>query len=230
MWCGDCDNATATRKAEEIRLEIAEVAMPALQGKSISASFGVTELQSGDSAETFLRRSDRALYQAKANGRNMVVQLGSGMAGGEKIEQRRGWFSWLQPVAAQTVLERSMVTSVPFNVVVEKMRGFVSDHNAQIESVTEDFLVLKIDGHYGHASRRASDRSVPFIVEMKFEEAPVASDDRPTYTMMRTIVHVTIRPQRNRDRRHRDILECAQGLAASLKSYLVAQDYDRPQA
>jgi diguanylate cyclase (GGDEF)-like protein/PAS domain S-box-containing protein/putative nucleotidyltransferase with HDIG domain len=230
MLCTDCDNATATRKAEEIRLEIAEIAMPALQGKSISASFGVTELQSGDTAETFLRRSDRALYQAKANGRNMVVQLGSGMAGGEKPEQRRGWFAWLQPVATQTVLERSMVTSVPFNVVVEKMRGFVSDHNAQIESVTEDFLVLKIDGHCGHASRRASDRSVPFIVEMKFEEAAVGTEERPTYTLMRTIVHVTIRPQRNRDRRHRDILECAQGLAASLKSYLVAQDYDRPQA
>ena len=46
---------------------------------------------------------------------------------------------------------------------------------------------------------------------------------------MRTIIHVTIRPQRSRDRRRRDVLERAQRLAASLKSYLVAQDHD-PQA
>jgi hypothetical protein len=44
--------------------------------------------------------------------------------------------------------------------------------------------------------------------------------------MVRTIVHVTIRPQRARDRRRRDVLERAQRLAASLKSYLVAQDHD----
>jgi diguanylate cyclase (GGDEF)-like protein/PAS domain S-box-containing protein/putative nucleotidyltransferase with HDIG domain len=230
LLCIDCDNATATRKAEEIRLEITEVAMPALQGKSISASFGVTELQGGDSEETFLRRSDRALYQAKANGRNMVVQLGSGMAGGEKTEKRRGWFSWLQPAATQTVLERSLVTNVPFNVVVEKMRGFVSDHEAQIESVTEDQLVLKINGHQATGTRRSSDRAVPFIVEMNFEEVPIASEEKPTHSAMRTFIHVTIRPQRNRDRRHRDILDCAQGLAASLKCYLVAQDHDKTVA
>ena len=123
-----------------------------------------------------------------------------------------------------------MVTSVPFNVVVEKMRGFVSDHEAQIESVTEDHLVLKINGHQAPATRRSSDRAVPFIVEMKFAEVPLASNDKPTYSMMRTIINITIRPQRDRDRRHRDILDCAQGLAASLKSYLVAQDYDKPQA
>jgi hypothetical protein len=123
-----------------------------------------------------------------------------------------------------------MVTMVPFNVVVEKMRGFVSDHEAQIESVTEDQLVLKINGHQAPAARRSSDRAVPFIVEMKFQEVPIASEDKPTYSMMRTVIHITVRPQRNRDRRHRDILDCAQGLAASLKSYLVAQDYDKPAA
>ena len=72
MLCADCDNATATRRAEELRRELAYIPQPMLGGKCITASFGVTEVQGGDTPETMLRRADRALLQAKANGRNRV--------------------------------------------------------------------------------------------------------------------------------------------------------------
>ena len=226
MLCADCDNTTATRRAEELRVEVAEFPMQILEGRSISASFGVTEIQSGDTPETLLRRSDRALYQAKSNGRNTVVQLGSGMEGSETTTKRRGWFSWFRPIATEMVLERTLATSVPFNVVVEKMRGFVTDHYARIEAITENYLVLKIDGQRAQASRRAADRSVPFMLEMRFEESNGAEQKRSVSKLIRTVIHVTIRPQRNRDRRRRDVLDCAIRLASSLKSYLIAQDYD----
>ena len=153
--------------------------MQALEGKCISASFGVTEVQSGDTPETMLRRADRALYQAKANGRNTVVQLGSGIGGGEAAAKRRGWFSWLRPRRPRLVLERTLATSVPFNVVVEKMRGFVADHHAQIESITENYLVLKIEGDQGPVHAASRDRPVPFIIEMRFEEVDRRHQDRP---------------------------------------------------
>jgi diguanylate cyclase (GGDEF)-like protein/PAS domain S-box-containing protein/putative nucleotidyltransferase with HDIG domain len=226
MLCADCDNATATRKAEELRAEIAEFPMSALEGRSISASFGVTEVQSGDTPETMLRRSDRALYQAKSNGRNTVVQLGSGIAAGEVAAKRGGWFAWLRPTPPELVLERALATSVPFNVVVEKMRGFVADHHASIDAITENYLVLKIEGHQAPGRRRVTDRPVPFIIEMRFEESSTAPQNRTGAKLIRTIIHVTIRPQRSRDRRRRDVLERAQRLAASLKSYLIAQDHD----
>jgi diguanylate cyclase (GGDEF)-like protein/PAS domain S-box-containing protein len=228
MLCADCDNATATRRAEELRAEIAQFPMTALEGRCISASFGVTEVQSGDTPETMLRRSDRALYQAKSNGRNTVVQLGSGISGSEVTTKRTSWFSWLRPVTPELVLERTLATSVPFNVVVEKMRGFVADHHAQIDAITENYLVLKIEGEQAPGARRATDRPVPFLLEMRFEESSLAHQ-RPSGKVIRTVVHVTIRPQRNRDRRRRDVLERAQRLASSLKSYLIAQDHD-PQA
>jgi diguanylate cyclase (GGDEF)-like protein/PAS domain S-box-containing protein len=228
MLCADCDNATATKRAEELRVEIAEFPMAALDGKSISASFGVTEVQSGDTPETMLRRADRALYQAKSNGRNTVVQLGSGIAGGEVTPKRSNWFSWLRPPAPELVLERTLSTSVPFNVVVEKMRGFVADHHAQIDAITENYLVLRIEGDQGPSARRVTDRPVPFVLEMRFEESGGQPTGRGTGKVVRTIVQVSIRPQRNRDRRRRDVLERAQRLAASLKSYLVAQDH-KPQ-
>jgi diguanylate cyclase (GGDEF)-like protein len=229
MLCADCDNSTATRRAEELRAEVAEFPMTALEGKSISASFGVTEVQSGDTPETMLRRSDRALYQAKSNGRNTVVQLGSGIAGGEVTAKRGGWLSWLLPTTPELVLERTLATSVPFNVVVEKMRGFVADHHAHIDAITENYLVLRIDGDQAPGARRVSDRPVPFILEMRFEESNAASQRSAPGKLIRTVMHVSIRPQRSRDRRRRDVLERAQKLAASLKSYLIAQDHD-PQA
>jgi hypothetical protein len=199
--------------------------MMAIGGKSVTSSFGVTELQSGDTPETMLRRADRALYQAKESGRNMVVQLGSGIDNDAPAAKPRGFWAWLRggPTPEQ-VLKRSLATSVPFNVVVEKMRGFVADHHAQIDSLTETSLVLKIDGASGGLIRRATDRNVPFLIEMQFDEAHHLSA-RGQGKVVRTIVQVTIRPQRARDRRHRDVLERATRLMSSLKSYLVAQDH-----
>lgn len=225
LFCADCDNATATRRAEELRAEVHEFPMTALNGQSITASFGVTEVQSGDTPETMLRRADRALYQAKSNGRNTVVQLGSGICASEIAPKRKSWFSWLRPTPPELVLERTLATSVPFGVVVEKVRGFVVDHHAQIETITEDYLVLKIDGHANEV-RRITDRQIPFIIEMRFEELNVEAQNRPGSKTLRTLAHVTIRPQRNRARRRDEVLERAQRLAASLKSYLIAQDFN----
>jgi len=66
ILCADCDNSTGTRRADDIRRELAELPQPSLGGKTITASFGVTEVQQGDTAETMLRRADRALLEAKA--------------------------------------------------------------------------------------------------------------------------------------------------------------------
>jgi diguanylate cyclase (GGDEF)-like protein/PAS domain S-box-containing protein len=224
MLCSDCDNSTATHRAEELRAELAELPMQALEGKSITSSFGVTELQSGDTPETMLRRADRALYQAKEAGRNTVVQLGSGIGGAEPPPKPVGWLAWLRGAVPEHVLERTLATSMPLNVVVEKMRGFVADHFAQIDAIDERHVALRIEGESSPLLRRSSDRPVPFILDVQFEEFKAPEDNRAV-ARFRTLAHVTIRPQKSRDRRRRDVLERAQRLLASLRSYLVAQDF-----
>ncbi len=87
MLCADCDNATAARRAEQVRKSLGELAQAKMEGRTVTVSFGVTEIQPGDTPETMLRRADRALLLAKAKGRNVVVQLGSGR-GGETVETR----------------------------------------------------------------------------------------------------------------------------------------------
>jgi diguanylate cyclase (GGDEF)-like protein/PAS domain S-box-containing protein len=224
MICADCDNSTATLRAEELRAELAELPMIALSGKCITASFGVTELQSGDTPETMLRRADRALYSAKACGRNTVVQLGSGIGGEEPQPRRAGWWAWLRNPAPDQVLQRTFASSVPLSLAVEKIRGFVADHYAEIESIDERHLVMRIDGGNSSLLRRTTDRAIPFLIEIDLDEHRTIGDSPAGRRMFRTVLSVKISPQRSRDRRRRDVIEKAQRLLASLKSYLVAQD------
>ncbi len=43
----------------------------------VTASFGVTSVQNGDSVKNMIKRADLALYQAKANGRDQVCNFGT---------------------------------------------------------------------------------------------------------------------------------------------------------
>jgi len=60
--------------AERIRQQI-ESTPSEMQGKTVNytASVGVTTLESNDNKDSFFKRADCALYQAKNNGRNRVV-------------------------------------------------------------------------------------------------------------------------------------------------------------
>jgi len=229
MLCADCDNATATRRAEQLRRELSAIPQTMLNGKSITASFGVTEIQSGDTPHTMLRRADRALLMAKDQGRNRVVQLGTGLHGHEKTKRSRNWWpSWLGGRPSSLLLERDLVTTVPLNVVAEKIKGFVADHHAEIVSIDRNRLVVRIDGPSLPMVRRLTDRAVPFIVELDFVERradmPRPDGNGHDSVFLRTVVHVTIRPKRNRDRRRHDANQRAIQLLVSLKSYLMAQE------
>jgi diguanylate cyclase (GGDEF)-like protein/PAS domain S-box-containing protein len=230
VLCADCDNGAATRRADEIRRRVAETQMTSLNNHCITASFGVTEIQGGDTPETFLNRADRALLQAKDGGRNMVVQLGTGIRSAEKSSWSQGWRSLFGGQAAEVLLDRTLLTMVPLKVTAEKLRGFVADHQAQLVKVDDDRVTLTIDSQFIPLLRRTTDRAVPFQIELTFYEKQLPVEGRQAQTALRTLIHVSIRPKRQRDRRLRDSIERARQLLASLKSYLMAQDYLMPDA
>jgi hypothetical protein len=198
----------------------------ALDGMNITASFGVTELQLGDSSDTMLRRADRALLQAKNDGRNTVVQLGAGLGLDQpKTDRRSGWLSWLKDKPGDQVLERSLITAVPLRLTAEKLRGFIFDQGAEIVEVSENNVTLQIDGRSSPAMQRRSDRPTPFLIELRLQETRLDAGRNQATNASRTLAHVTIRPKRQRDRRRRDVVDRARQLLSSLKSYLMAQDY-----
>lgn len=222
MLCADCDNATATSRAEQLRIELMQIPQASLGGANITSSFGVTEIQAGDTPDTMLRRADRALLMAKESGRNRVVQLGSGI----KFQDQgiaHSWWGWWNTSRPGSLLRRTLATDVPLNLATEKIIGFASDHRAKFISHDHHEIVLSIDACDVPLQRRISDRPVTLIVELHLSASnrPIGESRAPGPE--RTTVDVTIRPKRHRDRRQ-DGQERANRLLQSLRSYLIAED------
>jgi diguanylate cyclase (GGDEF)-like protein len=224
VLCADCTAAAAANRAEEIRKTMGELPQSVLNGKHVTVSIGVTEVQAGDTAESMLRRADRALLEAKRLGRNMVVQLGTGLTQSEPASHAP---SLKVRYGSELFLERTLMTAVPLNIAVEKLRGFVLDHHAEVLSINGDRIDLRIESLNHNPARRRSDRPIPFVVELALAEQRAVStsvDGRVTGELSRTQVKVAIRLKRARDRRNADVAEQASDILAGIKSYLMASD------
>jgi diguanylate cyclase (GGDEF)-like protein len=68
----DTEAEGAARAAERVRQALRSLALPALQGGSVTASFGVATLCPGEGFASLLERADEALYAAKRQGRDQV--------------------------------------------------------------------------------------------------------------------------------------------------------------
>jgi diguanylate cyclase (GGDEF)-like protein/PAS domain S-box-containing protein len=227
VLCADCTNAAAARKAEDIRKALSEIKQQTLGNQSVTASFGVTELQTGDTPETMLRRADRALLQAKDQGRNQVVQLGDGMME-EKV--KRSWWPFQTTLRSTNALvESTLLTSVPIEVAVQKLRGFIADQDAKIIKTNDNELQLLVTDDSKLSNRRATDRTVAFLIHLKLSQSRNEKANTSGFaagTYVETRIDVVIRPRRDRDRRREATVEKARRLLGSLKSYLMAREDD----
>jgi diguanylate cyclase (GGDEF)-like protein len=216
-----CDNGTAARRAEAIRMALENTSLPSLGGESVTASFGVTEFQAGDTAETVLARADRALLKAKDNGRNRVIQLGSGNQVDLSEQSKRSWLGWFDSNSNNHHREIDVVTPVPLDLAIEKLRGFIADHDAEIISVRENHVSIKLNAMCGVSGRRRIDRQIAMRVQLTLSEVrtTVPLPRRP----IKTNVHIHLQPIRNRDRRNQELSACFARVISSLRSYLMGE-------
>jgi len=219
LLCEECDNASAAERAESMRSAFAAIPQATLGGAKITASFGVTALQAGDTPATLLRRADRALLMAKDSGRNQVVQLGTGVNPREPNSLGR----WLlgKATGREQMIVQAMVSAVPLQVVLEKLRGFIADHRAEVVSVQGFKVVLRVGDEQASPARRTTDRPVHFEMEVDLEEERDGLRGHDG-TFMCTRVRVGIFPVTGRDRRRSDALDRARHLLVSLRAYLMA--------
>ena len=229
VLCADCNNQTATQRAETMRRAFGEVSQEPLEGRHVTASFGVTEIQPGDTPETMLRRADRALLTAKDMGRNTVMQLGSGLVERTEEKKRRTWFG--RRGTPDKVLDAVLLTPVPMKVAVEKLRGFLADQGAEIAEIEDDRVQLTVTGERSPFLQRKSDRAVPFVIDLdlsEYRQAPGEDGDGVNVDGVShpvgTFVKVKISPRKGRDRRRDDVSLHARQMLLSLRSYLMATE------
>ncbi len=221
ILCADCTNAAAARKANAVRETLAGLSQPTLGNRRLTASFGVTELQVGDTPETMLRRADRALLQAKDQGRNQVVQLGEGMMQ-EKV--KHSWWPF-QIWRGGSLVETTLVTMVPIEVAVQKLRGFIADQDAKIIKTNDTELQLLVDD--AGVTRRSNDRPTSFVIRLQLSQQHTERTNALGFAAghyVETRIVVDIRPRRDRDRRREATTDKARRLLGSLKSYLMARE------
>lgn len=246
MLCTDCDNAEAARRAEELRAAFGEIRHEAIHGRRVTASFGVTEIQPGDTSETMLRRADRALLLAKKKGRNSVVQLGSGSVPDESLDRLGiGLQEAIQqlpcgeidelgldetdgssscPSDGNMLAEQGLVSWMPLKMAIEKLRGFVADHDARIMSVHGDHVQLQATGGTYQTQIAGGEQGTTLVVDLYFAQDPALLATEPSDShqgVPRTRIHIIISRKESPNHGPHDA-ELAHRLIASLRSYLIA--------
>src|SRR5262249_42837210 len=130
-------------------------------------------------------------------------------------------------------VEGVLISAVPIEVAIQKLRGFIADQNAKILKTEENELHLAITDNRADINRRSADRPVTFLIALTLSQHRTERNNAPGFaagTYIETRLDVTIRPRRDRDRRREATVEKARRLLGSLKSYLMARETDSEAA
>ncbi len=193
--CADCDLEAASQRAEEIRVELTESPQPMLGGQCITASFGVAEVEDNDTATDLFVRADCALLEAKELGRNRVVAAQASIIPGrpdmKKVDGATLGMSW-RNIANGTLICEEYTTSTPLSIIIEKLRGYIIETEAEIRSVESDFASLNIE-RFDPQKRGRKGR---FILEIEFNEKLIHLDKETKRRETQTVIRLNIREQK----------------------------------
>jgi diguanylate cyclase (GGDEF)-like protein len=228
MLCGDCDFVEAKEIAENIRKRVKATPIPSLRNASITASFGVSTILDGDTHEAVLGRADQGLLIAKESGRDRVVGLGLETKSASQenpAPQVASWLSWLAPAKCE-VRRFDLMTNVPRNVTLEKLKGFVSEFKANIVQVTCDSVVLDVDCRIAPVPKKPNERLGKFRVSIKLIDVEVEANSRSNELKVCTVLETEIVPTRSRDRRLETTRNQILRLKTAFQGWMVAIEMD----
>ncbi len=158
--CPETLLADAMQRADRLRRAIQSASPGDLQ---VTASFGVAQLEEGDSVDSLLRRADAAMFDAKRAGRNRTCQRIQ-RDGTQEISA----LTQPKPVVNPFELKASFFTTVAASLINQKLAGFVDANRAKLGNVTPDGFQMTVGestlfGGWGSALEK---QPIQIIVEI----------------------------------------------------------------
>lgn len=227
ILCGQCDLKEAKDFSENIRRKLSRLPIPAIRNQHITASFGVAMINPEDNEETVLGRADKGLLIAKESGRDRVVCLGEEKTNttSESGPPGKGWFRWLG-ISSDNTVKAELITSVPREVTLQKLKGFVQDYKAVVHHVDQSSVVLEVDCRVAPIPKMKNERLGKFRLSMEVADVEMKAGGHQTSTRICTLLDTEITALKNRDRRSDSIRSQANRLKTALQVYLVAHEMD----
>ena len=211
ILCPETPLEAGIERAERLRRNIMGTKFADRDDLRVTASFGVSQVENGDTPETVVKRADQALYEAKNSGRNRTCfRATRRIKDSPNGDQRDKQNLWLH--------ESEIVTCVASSMLPMKLKGYVEDNLAKIIEVKEDQLILQVGtagllGGWGNKADRQ-----PVKVSILMEELPYdAKAARTRRLILKTKTEPIGRPAQNETFQSR-----ATYVIESLRSYLIA--------
>ena len=195
VLCADCRNATAAMRRRPIAEESGPTASAGLGRNSDHGQLW----RDRSSAWRHSRDDAPAAPIARCSRRNNAGRTwwcSSGRGSASTTNRPKVFPGSGGRASTALLVQKRLVTTVPLKMAVEKIRGFVADHHAEIESIEGQLITLKISAGWSGFLKRKSDRPAAFIIELRLtEERPEADAEAAKETrLLRTQVQLTHPP------------------------------------
>ena len=154
ILCADCDLQSATERAEEIRSTLNHTPQQILDGKCLTASFGVTQLRDSDSPSDFFVRADEALLLAKSQGRNRVVQAQDKPVDMEASEPASTTGIQWRDLQGDIISSEEYITRTPMPLLAEKVSGYIREIRPYIVSIEPDHVAIQVEPDRSQESKK----------------------------------------------------------------------------
>ncbi len=213
--CPATDLEQAQKRAERLRQSISRKDIAQLSGHRITASFGVGQIEPGDSVESLLRRADRALFISKESGRNRTTTL----TNEEFLNGAMPVANSQETKADPYVFQSTFHACVAAEMIIYKLGGFVVDQSAKLVDANSEEATLYLGtggllGGWGSSEERQ-----PVVLHVRFS---TMRNGRKTTTgpSQRVPVEVTVKP-RGRSPKVDVFQSRAKRVVKALRSYFV---------
>lgn len=163
VLCPGANLEQAIRRAERLRVALHRTRLGGSAKLRCTASFGVAEMEPGDSVESILRRVDEALYQAKEEGRDRTCWR-TAKDCPKKTSQLVTSSTANEPLAFEGQLD---VTMNP-ELLICKLGSLVDGTGAKLVEVTPERVVMRMGtaGFFGGWGSQPEKQPVEVVLKL----------------------------------------------------------------